>query len=80
MLKILIGTDAESYIVLISKNTFSKNLKEHIKKALDGKVGVKSVSAIYLSLFPDLDVVSFIAFKQIIDCISVQKTSTHTAV
>ncbi len=57
----------------------TKNLKEHIKKALDGKVGVKSVSAIYLSLFPDLDVVSFIAFKVIIDCTSQGKTTTQTA-
>ena len=57
----------------------SKELQKHIWQSMSGKVGVKAVSAKLLSLFPDLDVVSFIAFKVIIDSTSQGKTTTHTA-
>jgi len=57
----------------------TKEIDKHIQEAFNGKVGAKAVSAIFLKKFSDLDVVSFIAFKVIIDNVSQVKTTTQTA-
>ncbi len=71
------GKESENYyarnLIEAGLDKLTKYLKEHIKVSFTGKAGRQVISAIYLAKFPDLDVVSFIAFKQIIDCISVQK-------
>jgi|TARA_R100000152_G_scaffold18545_1_gene10413 DNA-directed RNA polymerase len=78
------GKESENYyarnLIEAGLDKLTKYLKEHIKVSFTGKAGRQVISAIYLAKFPDLDVVSFIAFKQIIDCISVQKTTTQTAI
>ena len=78
------GKESENYyarnLIEAGLDKLTKYLKAHIKVSFTGKAGRQVISAIYLAKFPDLDVVSFIAFKQIIDCISVQKTTTQTAV
>ena len=48
-------------------DALTKALKLYVEKAMTGQAGVRSVAAKYIAQFPDLDVVSFIAFKVIID-------------
>ena len=77
------GRESENYyarnIMEAKLEELTKALEKHIFDSLSGKVGVKATSAIYLSQFPDLDVVSFIAFKVLIDNVSQTKTTTTTA-
>ena len=77
------GRESENYyarnMIEAGLEQLSKELQKHIWEALSGKVGVKAISALFLSQFPDLDVVSFIAFKVIIDSTSQSKTTTSTA-
>jgi len=77
------GRESENYyarnIIESGLQKLSKAIEEHIVNSLSGKVGVKAVSALFLSQFPDIDVVSFIAFKVLIDNASQLKTTTSTA-
>ena len=77
------GRESENYyarnMIEAGLEQLSKELQKHIWESLSGKVGVKAISALFLSQFPDLDVVSFIAFKVIIDSTSQSKTTTSTA-
>ena len=77
------GNESSNYyarnIMEAKLEELSKAIATHVYNSLAGKVGVKAVSAIYLSQFPDLDVVSFIAFKVLIDNVSQTKTTTATA-
>ena len=77
------GSESSNYyarnIMEAKLEELTKALEKHIFDSLSGKVGVKATSAIYLSQFPDLDVVSFIAFKVLIDNVSQTKTTTTTA-
>ena len=77
------GNESSNYyarnIMEANLEELSKAIASHVYNSLAGKVGVKAVSAIYLSQFPDLDVVSFIAFKVLIDNVSQTKTTTATA-
>ena len=58
----------------------TKQTQNYIYKSLSGQVGVKSLAAIYLNQFPDIDVVSFITFKVIIDNVSLGKVTTQVAI
>ena len=77
------GRESENYyarnIIESGLQKLSKAIQDHIDESLSGKVGVKAVSALFLSQFPDIDVVSFIAFKVLIDNASQLKTTTSTA-
>ena len=77
------GNESSNYyarnIMEAKLEELTKAIESHVYNSLAGKVGVKAVSAIYLSQFPDLDVVSFIAFKVLIDNVSQTKTTTATA-
>ena len=77
------GRESENYyarnMIEAGLEQLSKELQKHIWESLSGKVGVKAIAALFLSQFPDLDVVSFIAFKVIIDSTSQSKTTTSTA-
>ena len=77
------GRESENYyarnIIESGLQKLSKAIEEHVVDSLSGKVGVKAVSALFLSQFPDIDVVSFIAFKVLIDNASQLKTTTSTA-
>ena len=61
------GRESENYyarnIIESGLQKLSKAIQDHIDESLSGKVGVKAVSALFLSQFPDVDVVAFIAFK-----------------
>ena len=77
------GRESENYyarnIIESGLQKLSKAIQEHIVDSFSGKVGVKAVSALFLSQFPDIDVVAFIAFKVLIDNASQLKTTTSTA-
>ena len=77
------GRESENYyarnIIESGLQKLSKAIREHIVDSFSGKVGVKAVSALFLSQFPDIDVVAFIAFKVLIDNASQLKTTTSTA-
>ena len=77
------GRESENYyarnIIESGLQRLSKAIEEHIEESLSGKVGVKAVSALFLSQFPDVDVVSFIAFKVLLDNASQLKTTVTTA-
>ena len=71
------GRESETYY---ARNMIEAGLEEltnqtqnYIYKSLSGQVGVKSLAAIYLNQFPDIDVVSFITFKVIIDNVSLRR-------
>ena len=57
----------------------SEKIQQFIDRSWRGTPGPKAIAAVKLSQFPDIDVVSFIAFKAIIDCASQVKTATQTA-
>ena len=61
-------------------DALTKALKLYVEKAMTGQAGVRSVAAKYIAQFPDLDVVSFIAFKVIIDNTSLEKPTTTVAI
>ena len=77
------GRESETYyarnMIEAGLERLTVELKSYIDKALKGKAGVKALAAVYLNQFPDLDVVSFIAFKVIIDNTSLEKTTTSIA-
>jgi DNA-directed RNA polymerase len=77
------GRESENYyarnIIESGLQKLSKAIQDHIDESLSGKVGVKAVSALFLSQFPDVDVVAFIAFKVLLDNASQLKTTVSTA-
>jgi len=61
-------------------DALTKALKLYVEQSMTGKAGVKAIAAKYIAQFPDLDVVSFIAFKVIIDNTSLEKPTTTIAI
>ena len=61
-------------------DALTKALKLYVEKSMTGQAGVRAVAAKYIAQFPDLDVVSFIAFKVIIDNTSLEKPTTTIAI
>ena len=76
------GRESENYyarnIIESGLQKLSKAIQDHIDESLSGKVGVKAVSALFLSQFPDVDVVAFIAFKVLLDNASQLKTTVSS--
>ena len=77
------GLESETYyarnMIEAGLDKLTEELGKYIYESMNGKVGVKALAAILLDQFPDLDVVSFIAFKVIIDSTSLNKTTTSIA-
>ena len=77
------GLESETYyarnMIEAGLDKLTEELGKYIYESMNGKVGVKALAAILLDQFPDLDVVSFIAFKVIIDNTSLNKTTTSIA-
>ena len=71
------GRESETYyarnMIEAGLEELTKQTQNYIYKSLSGQVGVKSLAALYLNQFPDIDVVSFITFKVIIDNVSLGK-------
>ena len=61
-------------------DALTKALKLYVEKSMTGQAGVRAIAAKYIAQFPDLDVVSFIAFKVIIDNTSLEKPTTTIAI
>ena len=61
-------------------DALTKALKLYVEQSMTGKAGVRAIAAKYIAQFPDLDVVSFIAFKVIIDNTSLEKPTTTIAI
>ena len=78
------GRESETYyarnMIEAGLEELTKQTQNYIYKSLSGQVGVKSLAAIYLNQFPDIDVVSFITFKVIIDNVSLGKVTTQVAI
>ena len=78
------GRESETYyarnMIEAGLEELTKQTQNYIYKSLSGQVGVKSLAALYLNQFPDIDVVSFITFKVIIDNVSLGKVTTQVAI
>ena len=61
-------------------DALTKALKLYVEQSMTGQAGVRAIAAKYIAQFPDLDVVSFIAFKVIIDNTSLEKPTTTVAI
>ena len=66
-------------IMVTNIRYFTETLQKFLDEALKGVAGVKATSAKILSLFDDLDVVSFLVFKVILDGASHIRTATQVA-
>ena len=66
-------------IMVTSIKYFTESLKKFCDQSIKGQAGVKATSAKVLNLFDDLDLVSFIVFKVILDRASHISTVTSVA-
>ncbi len=78
------GRESETYyarnMIEAGLEKLTEETQKYIQESMSGKAGVKALAAVYLSQFPDMDVVSFIAFKVIIDNTALEKTTTQIAI
>ena len=78
------GRESETYyarnMIEAGLEKLTEETQKYIQESMSGKAGVKALAAVYLSQFPDIDVVSFIAFKVIIDNTALEKTTTQIAI
>ena len=66
-------------IMVTSIKYFTESLKKFCDQCIKGQAGVKATSSKILNLFDDLDLVSFIVFKVILDRASHISTVTSVA-
>ena len=78
------GRESETYyarnMIEAGLEELTNQIQNYIYKSISGQVGVKALAAVYLNHFPDIDVVSFITFKVIIDNVSLGKATTQVAI